>query len=173
MSFTDPANYLKTLLDKIGPATPLAQGKPMAKSGSARVAIACTDSPKCSYFSEVFKGDAGFRNSVLRELKHAKIDRPNWFPNGVQAPMLPISIEGRLFLLGSVCEPHNCADSSITVLHDPQTKQTVGLYTTEDNEWFGRPTATQKKVLLDLNVEGSGLYRQIRSTKIELPIVMK
>lgn len=173
LNFAIPSSYLKTLLSKTGPAKALAQGKPVAESIPMRVAIACTDSSKCPYFYEVFNGDASFRNSVFRELKRAKIGRPSWFPNGVQGRTLPISIDGRLFLLGSVCEPHNCAYSSIDVLHDPQTQETVGMYTTADHKWFGRPTAIQKKVLLDLSVEDSDLYRQVQAPKIELPIVVK
>ena len=82
---------------------------------------------------------------------------PQWITlgRGVSSPCEKRTIGSGTFIVGSMCEPHNCGNHQFAVAFSADLKQAWGLrYIADDNpqikpkrEWFGNPNEELKKAL--------------------------
>lgn len=138
---------------------------------SAKTAIACTHSSECTYFADVYNGDASFRKVLLGSLKKAGIRRTKWL-YGPSSLMIPVNLEGKSRLLGGICESHICVHG-INVLYLPKNNSIVGLYTLDDCspvKWFGTPTKQEKMMLRDASNPHAAISAFFTSSSVSFPV---
>lgn len=135
-------------------------------------ALHCKQQLKCVYFGELYAGDAPFRHALHAALRDGGVSAPRWLGKGVMTPMLPLRVGGDDYLLGSVCEPHNCPHQ-LRVLYQPGKRQLLARYSMDDGSerWFGQPSAQQKALLQDEYDPNSPLKGKLTGSTL-LPLVL-
>lgn len=119
--------HTRLLAAILAPLIVLAMGHVNAKGVDAATAEKCAAVEKCPYFYDVYDGTPKFRGAIKAMLASARIAQPGWVKNGTSTPMVPVTLEGKTYLFGWVCEPHNCPHKLI-VLYSPATGSAVGVY---------------------------------------------
>ncbi|WP_174873675.1 Ivy family c-type lysozyme inhibitor [Vogesella oryzae] len=140
----------------------LAGGAQAADKHTAKQALQCQQQLQCAYFTDVYAADRGFRNAVLSSFRGSGSKAPAWVADGVSTPLLPLKVGREDYLLGSVCQPHNCPHQ-LRVLYAPRRQQLFGRYSRDDGSvhWLGRPNSSQKALLLDEAAPASPLYGKL------------
>jgi hypothetical protein len=136
-------------------AVPAASVEPEYKDlNAAEKALKCVkaDRGECPYFSEVYKGDSGFRESLDAALKTAGFTNPVLGDDSMDSPSTPIIISGESYIYDDTWRKFSESPGSdrVEVLYSLQQKRAVGLFYVEDSEkgkWFGNPTDLEKRVL--------------------------
>lgn len=144
-----------------------------AKGATATAAAACKKLEKCPYFSDVYKGDKTFRESFSALIKKARVGKLWWFPSGVETPMAPVLIDGKIYIYSTVCQPHNCSNQWIAALYNPEQKRAIGRFTSEDSHniiWLGSPSTLEKKIILDFDDPKSSLSKGYNYNNMPLPL---
>ncbi|MFC7419702.1 Ivy family c-type lysozyme inhibitor [Iodobacter arcticus] len=143
-----------------------------AKNISTKDALACVESSKCAYFFDVYAGDKQLRQQLNKAFKIAGIPAPRWLGNGTSTPMTPIILAQKTYLLGSVCQPHNCPHS-ISILYSPEQKRVVAQYQpkTGTPKWLGEPSAAEQQILNEFETANSPLQKKLDSHS-KLPIII-
>jgi hypothetical protein len=88
-------------------------------------------------------------------LGHKKL--PAWIKDGkgVSSPCDEINAGGKTYIVGDMCEPHNCAGHLFVAVFSKDLKQAWGLRSVQGyepgakstKEWFGSPSPELKKLL--------------------------
>lgn len=140
-----------------------------AKNVTAETADLCSKVSECVDFYDVYNGDSVFRNALIEAYKNSGINKLSWFEAGTHSSLYPIVINGVSYLIGGFCEPHNCPHA-VDVLYQLDQKRAVGRYQTDSGKsiWFGMPTPTEYKVILNYNSD-SPLRKAIQNSNSELP----
>ncbi|MGL4602575.1 MAG: Ivy family c-type lysozyme inhibitor [Iodobacter sp.] len=144
-----------------------------ARSVTGKEASACVEASRCAYFFEVYVAEKPLRKSLRHIFWEAKVAPPAWLGKGVSSPMTPVVLNKKTWLLGSVCEPHNCGNS-VSVLYSPRSKRTVGHYQSEEGaevQWLGKPDETEQRVLSEFATANSPLQQKLDSHP-KLPVVL-
>lgn len=155
----DVAEFAKPLVFESGQLKTLAVPAPPVKMvyedlNAAEKAFKCVKEAReeCPYFSEVYKGDAGFRESLDSALKESGFTNPVLGDDSMESPTTPIVISGEPYIYDDTWRKFsdNPGSDKIEVLYSLQKKRAVGLFYVEDSEkgkWFGNPTDLEKRVL--------------------------
>jgi hypothetical protein len=135
-----------------------------AKNISTKDALACVESSKCAYFFDVYAGDKQLRQQLNKAFKTAGIPAPRWLGKGTSTPMTPIILAQKTYLLGSVCQPHNCPHS-VSVLYSPEQKRVVAQYKPETGhpKWLGEPSAAEQQIITEFETADSPLQKKLDS----------
>ncbi|AMC35563.1 Ivy family c-type lysozyme inhibitor [Janthinobacterium sp. B9-8] len=143
-----------------------------AKNINSKDALACVESSKCAYFFDVYAGDKLLRQELSKVFKTAGMPSPRWLGKGVSTPMTPITLAQKPYLLGSVCQPHNCGHL-VSVLYSPEQKRVVAHYKPEEGaaKWLGVPNATEQQILNEFETADSPLQKKLDSHP-KLPIII-
>lgn len=143
------------------------------KPDQIKAALECKSSINCPYFFDLFDNSADFQISFINAAKSAGIKIPNWVPGGVNSPMIPVIIQGKNLLIGSICEPHDCPHKFV-VSYDIENKTMSGMYSPKDIEskplWFGQPSNLIKSYIEESENGSSNLSTLLSSKNIEFPI---
>ncbi len=162
------AEYAKPLVFESGQLKTLAVPAPPIKTvyedlNASEKAFKCVKEARgeCPYFSEVYKGDAGFRESLDSALKESGFTNPVLGDDSMDSSSTPIIISGEPYIYDDTWRKFSESPGSdrIEVLYSLQQKRAVGLFYVEDSEkgkWFGNPTDLEKRVLDEAkNLSGS------------------
>lgn len=143
------------------------------KSDQIKVALECKSSINCPYFFDLFENSIDFQTSFMTAVKSQGIKIPDWVPGGVNSPMIPVIIQGKNLLIGSICEPHDCPHKFV-VSYDIENKTMSGMYSPKDIEskplWFGQPSNLLKSYIEESENGNSNLSMLLSSKNIVFPI---
>ncbi len=150
---------------------PLAVSNVHARSVNATTAEQCSSVSTCAYFSDVYSGTPRLQYALSAAFRAARIVQPQWIKNGTNTPMSPVLIEGKIYLLGSVCEPHNCPHQ-VVVLYAASDGELVAAYDNGQGKqvYLGNPSEKQKRALSDYRSGSSKLRRLLDSRNSPLPV---
>ena len=120
----------------------------------ASVAERCPTIEKCTYFIDVYTGTPRLRSSLKSAFRSVQLAQPIWLKNGTNGPMIPVTIDCKFYLLGSVCEPHNCGPHHLIVLYSPSDGSVVADYIIDSSNvtHLGKQSEKQKQVLSDVEM---------------------
>lgn len=165
------AYFEKDTVRKV-PLSGLTSALPAAVGLAVKPAKSCSEISQCPSFSEVYRADKVFRDQLLRALRSAQVPKPDWLTNGLAAPMVPLVIGRTSYLIGSVCEPHNCPHQ-LNVLYSAEQQRVVGQYVPDagPERWLGSPTPTERKLISESRDAGSSL--RVRMEQSSLPVVIE
>lgn len=86
---------------------------------------------------------------------------PAWIKDGkgVSSPCAEVTVDGKTYIVGDMCEPHNCAGHIFVAVFSKDYKQAWGLRAVQGyeanakstEEWFGNPAPSPeiKKILAE------------------------
>lgn len=112
----------------------------------------CLNNNSCLKFSQFYNKYPSLKKAYKVALKNASIN-PKDIPNDLEAPMLPVKIDGTIYYMGSVCQEHLCGDHYLQTLNLVKTNKIVGVYYKLNNKpiWIGNPTNIEKETLSNSN----------------------
>ncbi|WP_082136571.1 Ivy family c-type lysozyme inhibitor [Pseudomonas psychrophila] len=96
-----------------------------SKSGAFLLLVATTASAE-SYLYEIAKQEP--YKTAYKEM----LSFPEWVSNaqGTSTPIERVTADGKRYMLGHMCKPHDCADHQLSVVFSADGKQSWGLLAT-------------------------------------------
>lgn len=85
--------------------------------------------------------------SALQKAGIRNVLGPDGSLNGPEETLEPVTVGGRQWLQGSLCEQGNCGDHYLRFLYSPGTHQVLGFYVDGQARWVGKPPAEEAKLL--------------------------
>lgn len=104
----------------------------------------------CPYPTDLYKSDPLYKKDITASLKEAGLVGllgENATLAGPESPLEPITIAGKTWLQGSVCENGNCGNHYFNFLYAPTEHVVRGYYYDGKGHWVGKPDAEEVKVL--------------------------
>ena len=104
----------------------------------------------CPYPTDLYNSDPLYRKDLTESLKEAGLAGlvgENSTLAGPESPLEPVSVAGKTWLQGSVCETGNCGNHYFNFLYGPAEHLVRGYYYDGKGHWVGKPDAEEVKVL--------------------------
>jgi len=104
----------------------------------------------CPYPTDLYNSDPLYRKDLTESLKEAGLAGlvgENSTLAGPESPLEPVSVAGKTWLQGSVCETGNCGNHYFNFLYAPAEHLVRGYYYDGKGHWVGKPDAEEVKVL--------------------------
>lgn len=104
----------------------------------------------CPYPTDLYNSDPLYKKDLTESLKEAGLAGllgENATLAGPESPLEPITIAGKTWLQGSVCENGNCGNHYFNFLYAPDEHLVQGYYYDGKDHWVGKPDAEEVKVL--------------------------
>lgn len=126
-------------------------GRPPSQSAPVEPKVeSCSPSDKsCRYPSDFFRLVSGAKAEAARFLNNNQLQTPLWLFQGTELPIERVDASGGKSILLSVCEPHNCGDTMMSLLFR-EGRFTAGRATSSPaggDRWLGAPSIADKKLL--------------------------
>jgi hypothetical protein len=145
---------------------------PKPKGIDAKAAERCSRVPECPLLPAVYFGTPNFRKALASAFQSARLKQPDeWFQDYVSEPMVPILLDGTVYLLGSISGRHTYP-SELLVLYAPSTNVLAAAYYDDQGKgvYLGAPSDKHKRVLVNYVDPQSRLRAIIDSPNTRLPI---
>ncbi|MGI1756748.1 MULTISPECIES: inhibitor of vertebrate lysozyme family protein [Serratia] len=104
----------------------------------------------CPYPADLYRADPVWKKDMESALQQAGIRDalgPDGSLNGPEDTLEPVTVGGKQWLQGSLCEQGNCGDHYLRFLYSPGTHQVLGFYVDGQARWVGKPSAEEAKRL--------------------------
>lgn len=104
----------------------------------------------CLTIPDFYEKNSKFKLEFQRVLKEANIAEPSWVPDGVSSPFKRMSLYGEAYVMGFICEPHNCGEQSIYAAYNEGSKKIFGVYNSGAGlKWFGSPNDSETNLICE------------------------
>lgn len=104
----------------------------------------------CPYPADLYHADPVWKKDMESALQQAGVRNvlgPDGSLNGPEEPLEPVTVGGKQWLQGSLCEQGNCGDHYLRFLYSPGTHQVLGFYVDGQARWVGKPSPEEAKRL--------------------------
>lgn len=104
----------------------------------------------CPYPADLYRADPVWKKDMESALQQVGIRDalgPDGSLNGPEETLEPVTVGGKQWLQGSLCEQGNCGDHYLRFLYSPGTHQVLGFYVDGQARWVGKPSAEEAKRL--------------------------
>jgi len=125
---------------------------PTAAQATAKTAVEAkncqSENNTCPYSFDLYKTDPAYKKSFDETMNQNGLPAMLDEMNGPAGPMEPVTIDGKVYLKGFMCEDGNCGNHNLTFLYQPDFHNFVGFYSNgKDGQWVNTPSDGELKVL--------------------------
>lgn len=145
----------------------------MAYADSTAKALNCYQFDQCAYFSPFYQQNKDFQGAITAAFTDKKMTVPAWVENGTSVPLVPVLLQGKRFLIGTVLEPHN-ATHQMSVFYLPEAKEVAIRYIQPSGDivWLGNNAVKWKLVLEAYTNPRTPLSQIVNSDYATLPVIL-